>query len=205
MVLEAEPVEAGRSRRVAILVRMHHEVGAAAKRALAHRVHVADDHVRCEAALDQRVRAAVDRHDDGTHLTEVAGLSQQGEVLAVVGAPHHDQDLPPRPVDAEVGHADLVVEQVGTVLDVLDRVAHEAVQLDADARPAQLVGRGDRLRRLAVPPCDQITVDVHLTTDDADGITLVDALHQVVAQPVDQGDARGDDQQRSLVRIAAGR
>ena len=47
--------------RAAVRVGVHDELGAAAERAVGGRVHVADDHVRLEARLEDRVGAAVHR------------------------------------------------------------------------------------------------------------------------------------------------
>ncbi len=76
----------------AVVVGVHHQLGPAAQRLVGAGVHVADDHVRSVARLDQRVRAAVHAHQQWTVLADVG--PQGIQVAAVVVAADHDQHVP---------------------------------------------------------------------------------------------------------------
>ena len=67
---QAELLQALAAGGAAVGVGVHDQLGAAAQRALAGGVHVADDHVRRQARLEQRVGAAVDGDDHRAHVAD---------------------------------------------------------------------------------------------------------------------------------------
>ena len=67
-------------------------------------VHVADDHVRREALLEQRVRAAVDADEHRAHVADVR--AQRAQVALVVDAAHDDQRGPVAEVGVEARQLD---------------------------------------------------------------------------------------------------
>ena len=88
--LKFTPISSRRraARRAPVGVAVHDELGAAAKRLLAGRVHVADDHVGRQAHLQQRLGAAVDGDD---HRPLVADERPQRAQVALVLDAAHDE------------------------------------------------------------------------------------------------------------------
>ena len=71
---------------------MDEQLGAAPQRGVGDRVHVADDHVRLVAGLDQRVGAAVDADQ---HRLEVADVRPHDPQVALVAGPAGDDERVP--------------------------------------------------------------------------------------------------------------
>ncbi len=86
--LERQPqlLQAVAPGRAAVGVGVHDQLGAAAQRRLAGRVHVADDHVGRQARLEQRVGAAVDGDDHRAHVADER--PQRAQVALMLDAAH---------------------------------------------------------------------------------------------------------------------
>ena len=87
--VQAQLLQAAATGRAAVGVGVHDELRAAAQRRLAGRVHVADDHVRGEALLEQGLGAAVDGDD---HRAHVADERPQGAQVALVADAADDHE-----------------------------------------------------------------------------------------------------------------
>ena len=78
LVGQAESLEPRGAGRVPVRrVRVDDQLGAGAERLVGDRVHVADDHVRPQPELEQRVGAAVDRHEHRLEVADVAADDRQ--------------------------------------------------------------------------------------------------------------------------------
>ena len=192
------------SRRLAVGVGVHDELGAAAQRRLGRGVHVADDHVGLEALREQRVGAAVDGEDRGLHVADVG--PQRAQVLLVVDAAHDDERRPVAEVRVEARQLDAPGQQLALLEHVLDRVLRERLERVADLAAA-LVGGGadvlgllhDRRWRAA---CRR---GAPRRRGRWTRIAVGEALEERVVGQVDEVDARLDEQQRAHVRIGARR
>ena len=87
----SSPSRSSRSRpgRAPVRIGVDDQLGAAAKRLVARRVHVAEDHVGPEPRLQDRVGAAVDADQHRAHVADVG--AERAQVLAVGRAPDDDQ------------------------------------------------------------------------------------------------------------------
>ena len=184
---------------------MHDELGAAAQSLLRHRIHVADDDVGGDPLVEQGVGSPVDGDHHRLHLPQVGGPTQQAQVLLVAGAADHDQDLAAGPVGVEIRQLEVVVDQVGVVLEVLDGVLDEAVQLRSEGGPAPFVDPQDRVLVLSDADGDLASVDDHGVALDRRRVSLGDSLHESVTEGVDQRDPGAQQQQRPLVGVATRR
>ena len=104
MCAQAERLEVLAAGRAAVRVGVDDQLGAAAQRRLRGGVHVADDHVRLEAFLEQRVGAAVDADEHGLEVADVG--PQRLDVALVVDAAHDDQRRPVAEVGVEARQLD---------------------------------------------------------------------------------------------------
>ena len=84
-MLEPQALEALAPGRAAVGVGVDDQLGAAAQRLVAGRVHVAEDHVRLQPRLEDRVGAAVDADEQRPHVADVG--AQRAQVLAVGRSP----------------------------------------------------------------------------------------------------------------------
>ena len=132
--LHAQLLQAAAAGRAAVGVGVHDELRAAAQSGLSGRVHVAHDHVRGEALLEQGLGAAVDRDDHGTH---VADERPQGAQVALVAdaADDHERGAIAK-VGGEAGQLDPAGQQLALLAHVLDRVVGEALERLADLAAA---------------------------------------------------------------------
>ena len=115
---------------------MHDELRAAAQRGLAGRVHVADDHVRRQPLLEQRVGAAVDGDDHRAHVADER--AQRAQVALVADAADDDERRAVAEVGREARQLDPAGEQLALLAHVLDRVVREALERLADLLAARL-------------------------------------------------------------------
>src|SRR4051794_12951548 len=137
LVFEAQLVEAVAAGRAPVGVRVHDELGAAAKRRVAGGVHVADDDVGTEALLEDGVGAAVDGDERRLRVAHVR--LEHAEVLLVVDAADHHQRRPVAEVGVEVGQVQVPSEQLPLLADVGDRVLRERLERVPDLAAARLV------------------------------------------------------------------
>ena len=72
-----------------VRVRVHEQLGPRAERGVRDRVEVADDHVRLQPDLEQRVGASVDRDE---HRLEVPDVRAHDPEVALVARPTRDDD-----------------------------------------------------------------------------------------------------------------
>ncbi len=176
-----DPLEA---RRAAVAVGVHDQLGAAAQRALGDRVEVAHDEVGQVTGLHQGVGAAVHTDQDRAVLPDVG--AEGGDVLLVVVAAHHDQDVPALHGGADVGHPHAVDEQVALAADVLHGVHGEVFDLDRQARP-RLGHRGlDVLGRDHLALADELLVEVDLALVDAHHVAVAHAVEDLGGGAVDE-------------------
>ncbi len=131
-----EPLEALAPRRTPVGIGVHDELSAAAQRSLAGGVHVADDHVRLQPLLQQRVGTAVDGDDHGTHVADEG--AQRPQVALVADAAHDDERGAVAEVGGEARQLDSAGEQLALLAHVLDRVVREALERLPDLLAAQL-------------------------------------------------------------------
>ena len=169
-----ERLAAGRG---AVRVGVDDELAAAAQRARRGGVHVADDHVRAKAGLQQRVGAAVDGDEDGL---DVADERTQGpQVAPVVDAAHDDERGPVAEVRREARLTDLAARLV--------------------------VAAAHLIRALDVARGEQLAGAPHLATADLDVLAVAQAIEEGVVGEVDEVDARLDEEQRAHVRVGVAR
>ena len=98
-MVEAELLEALRPGRATVRIGVDDQLGARAKRGVARRVHVAQDHVRLAARLEERVRPAVNADQHRLDVADVRRAAPAGPCGRCVPA-HHDQRVAvaePRP------------------------------------------------------------------------------------------------------------
>ena len=189
-------------RSAAVVVRVHHQLGAAAQGVVGAGVHVADDHVRTEPRLDQRVRAAVHPDQQRPVLADVG--PQQVEVAAVVVAPDHDQHVPALDLGPHIGDADAFEQQLllhpevdhgvlGERLDLVRQALAGVLQLLFEDLGGVERALGDhRAVMVEQPPI------VH-----GEPLPLVDGGEDIVADVVHQRDPGVHQDPRPQVGIAA--
>ena len=135
--VQAELTDPGQPGCAAVRVGVHDQLGPAAQRLVGDRVHVAEDDVGLVAGLEQRVRAAVHRDHHRLVLADVG--PEGGEVLAVVVAADHDQDMPPA-MSVSISGAGMPVGEQGVLApEELQRVRRERFDLHARPWPAASV------------------------------------------------------------------
>ena len=185
---EAEGVQPVGAGRPPVGVRVHEQLGARAQSRVRDRVEVADDHVRLEPDLEQRIGAAVDGDE---HRLEVPDVRADDPEVALVPGPACDDDgVPVAEPRLQRRELDPVGEQLALVAEVAQRVVRERLERLGDA--ALLVGERADERVLgeldalgeprAVPP--------QVTAAHGDGLAVGDLLEQVGARRVDEADAR---------------
>ena len=81
---KTKPLDPLASRRPPVRVGVDDELGAAAKRPVGGRIHVADDHVRAPSRLEDRVGASVDPDEDRPHIVDVG--PERAQVRTTTGA-----------------------------------------------------------------------------------------------------------------------
>ena len=201
-VLEAERVEPVAAGRTALRVGVDDQLGAAAQRALARRVHVADDHVRPEALVEHRVGAAVDRHDHRPHVAHVR--PQRAQVALVAGAADDDEHRAVAQLGAQRRQLQPPGQQLALLDHALDGVAGERLERGADVGAQRLVPRRE-LRRVEHPPGgDEPPGAADLAVVQLDRVAVLKELEQVVVEGFDEVHAGLGEQQRAHVRIGAG-
>ena len=140
--VEAEPLQALPARGAAVGVGVDDDLRAAGERGVGGRVHVAEDHVRLEALLDDRVGAAVDADEHRVGVLDVG--AQRAQVAAVGRAANDDQRVPVAEVRPDRREVDLADQQLALVAHVFDRVHREVGErlVDALALALDLLGGG---------------------------------------------------------------
>ena len=146
--------------RAPVGVGVHDELGAAAQRRLAGGVHVADDHVRGQARLEQRVGAAVDGDDHRAHVPDER--PQRPQVALVVDAAHDDERGAVAEVGREARQLDPAGQQLALLAHVLDRVAREALERLADLRRLASVSARTRSQVEHLAAGEQLAPAQHL-------------------------------------------
>jgi hypothetical protein len=202
--LDAEVLHAGQAGGAAVGVGVHDDLGTAAQDVVAHRVHVADDHVRSVAGLDERVGTAVDPDQHRPVVPDVG--PQRLQVLLVVVAADDDQHVPALDLGGHVRDADAVEQQRALALHVLHRVGGEGLQLDRQPGPRLGHRLGDRLRGLlGALGEDGAVLQQQPVAVDADRRPLLDRRQHVLADAVDERDAGVDEDLGAEVGVAARR
>ena len=134
----AEAAEPLFTRSVTFAVGVDQDLGAAPKRVVGDRIHVADDHVGLPALLQQRLRAAVDGDEHGL---EVAHVRADDPEIALVAGPARDDERVPV---SEAGLQRREVDPLGEQPALLAQVAHRVV--------GELL---ERLRHTALLRCER--------------------------------------------------
>ena len=91
MVLDPELLDMGQARGASVTVGVDDDLGAAGQCLVGHGVHVAHDHGRFEACVQDGVGASVDTDDDGLVLADVG--PERLQVLLVGVTAHDHQDV----------------------------------------------------------------------------------------------------------------
>ena len=190
---------------------MDDELGAAAQRALAGGVHVADDHVRREALLEQGIGAAVDGDENRAHVADER--PQRAQVALVAHPARHDERRAIAQVGAEPRHRDASREQLALLAHVLHRVEREAlerlvyiaapgVRLGADALRVEHLAASEQL----APAQDlRARSPVRAAHPHDERLAVRHRREQRVVGEVHEQDPRLDEQLRAQVRIGAAR
>ena len=110
---------------------MHEQLGAGAQRLVGDGVHVADDHVRPVARLEQRVGAAVDRDQHGLEVADVR--LDHAQVALVARAPCDDERVAVAKAGRERREIDPFREQLSLLAQVAHRVLGERLECLGDA------------------------------------------------------------------------
>src|SRR5699024_5633593 len=201
-VLDPQRGEPLHPRGAAIAIGVHHQLGAAAQRAVGDGIHVADDHVGVEARLEHGIGAAVDADDDRAVLAQER--LEGGEVLLVVVAAHDDEHRAAVHAGGHVRGADAVQQQVPFAQHVLHGVLREQLELFGQALARDLEGGGHR--RVVLPGAggDGPVLEEHLVPGDRELLAVADLLEDGGAQAVDQHDAGVHEDPRTGVGVPAG-
>src|SRR5438105_14266056 len=108
--METHPFEPRGTGRIAVAaVRVNDDLRAAAQRVAGDGIHVADDHVRLEAVLEERVSASVDRDEHRLEVTDVR--PDDSEVALVPGTARDDERMAVAEARAQDGKVDPLREQ----------------------------------------------------------------------------------------------
>src|SRR5262249_9248413 len=185
-------------------VEMHvvDQLGAGPQRLFGHGIEVADDDVRLEPHLEERVGAAVDADQDGLVLADVG--AQRGEVGAVVVAAHYDEGVPAADLRLDRRQLDRLERHLRLALEVLEGVHPETFELAADRDPGMVHGGLDLLGGERVAGRDQLVASLDLAAVYTELLALVHTVQHVLPGSVDERDARLHDADGAAVRVAAG-
>ena len=85
----------------------------------------------------------------GSHLAEVPAAAEGVEVVLVLGAPHHDEDVAVLHLEVDLGDVGLVEEEVPLLAEVGEGVLGEALELLAHRLPGRLDAILEQLHALA--------------------------------------------------------
>ena len=198
---DAETPQALLPWRMAFAVGVDEDLRAAAERLVRDRVHVADDHVRLPALLEQRLGAAVDGDEHGPEVADVR--AHDPEVALVARAARDHEGVAIAEAGAERREVDPLGQQPALLAEIPQRVVREVLQSLGDAalllgqRSGQLVlvERAARGEARAVPE--------EARAADGQPLTVRDLLEELAVGDVDQAHAAADEEQRPGVRIAA--
>ena len=174
---EPQSVQAVGSRRPAVGVRVHEQLGTAAERGVRDRVEVADDHVRLQPDLEQRVGATVDGDE---HRLEVADIRPHDPKVALVARPAGDDDgVTVAKAGLQRRELDPVGEQLALVAEMAQRVVGERLERIGD--PALLVGERGRERRLGEldPVCEPRAVPPERATPHGHGLAVGEFVEEI--------------------------
>ena len=153
------------------------ELGAALERLVRDRVHVADDHVRLVAGLDQGVGAAVDADEHGLEVADVR--LDDVKVALHPGAAGHDERVSIPEARLHLREPDALGQKLGLVAQIAEGVLGEALERLRDA-PA-LLGQlrlEVRLRQGATGR-EARTVAEEARAADDEGLAVPDLLEEV--------------------------
>ena len=171
------------------------------QRGLAGRVHVADDHVRAQPRLKQRLGAAVDRDEHGAHVADER--AQRAQVVLMLDAAHDHQRGAVAEVGGEARQVDPPGEQFALLAHVLDRVAREPLQRLSHLAPAGL-GLRAHARQIQHDSLGQEPIAAqHLGVADGDRLAIGEAIKQRVIGQVNEVGAGLHQQLRAEVRVGA--
>ena len=179
---------------------MHDQLGTAGQGRVGDGVHVPDDEVRPVARFEQGVGAAVHADEDRSVLPDVR--TQRDDVLLVVVAADHDQDLATLEVGLDVGNAHAVEQEVAFLAEVLHGVARERLELGGQPRTGLLHRGRHGFRRLLDALGHDVAPAVERLGVQAYGVALAQPTEHVRAYVVDQGDAGVDQDLRPEVGVA---
>ena len=205
---------------MAVGVRVHDQLRAAAQRLLAGRVHVADDHVGSESLFEQRLGPAVDRDDHGPHVADER--PQRAQVALVTDAAHDDERRAIAKVGREARQLDPARQQLALLAHVLHGVAREALERLSDLTPPGLGFGTHAIEIEHLPAREELPLEQHLARDrlprcaarrarrrpaqrfpghHGQPVSLGQRLEQRVVGQVHEQDARFDQQLRSQVGV----
>ena len=197
----AETAQPLLARGVAFAVGVDQDLGAAPKRVVRDRVHVADDHVGLPALLQQRLGAAVDGHE---HRLEVTDVRPDDPEIPLVAGPARDDE---RVAVSEAGLQRGEVDPLGEQPALLTQVAHRVVrELLKRLRHSTLLccERTDELALLECPAGgDTRPVPEEAPAANGEPLTVRDLLEELSAGHVDQPDTSANEEERAWVRVSA--
>jgi hypothetical protein len=198
--VEPEALKPSRARGLAVAVGVDEELGATAKRPVGDGVHVADDHVRPHARVEQCVRAPVDADDDRFEVTDVRPDDRQ--VALVTGATGDDQRVALPEARLQRREGDPLGQEPSLLAQIAEGVLGELLQRLGHPRP--LLGQRDlELVRLKRAPRHQ-TRPVLEDARPADGyvIAVGKLVEELCLRGIDQPHPASHEQQRSRIREA---
>ena len=196
-----EPLAPGRA---AVGVGVDDQLGAAAQRLVAGRVHVAEDHVGLQPRLEHRVGAAVDGDDQRAHVADVG--AQRLQVAAVVGrrgrrsATWRSRKRGPRRREAR----SLPVSSSPSSRTCAIVFSANSAQRLVD--PLALLARAARASSSTSstrPREHVLAVATHLAAVDRHRVAVAEHLEERRRGRVDQQDPGPGQHQRAGVRVAA--
>jgi hypothetical protein len=203
-VLELESLETRASRGIPVPVCVHHQLGPALQNPVRRRIHVADDQVGLQAALEERVASAVDPDQDGPEIPDVG--TDRLEVAAVVRAAHDDQRVAVAKVGSQVRDLELPDQDLALLADVYERVLGEVLDRLSDPVLLLALDRGQLLERPHLPLGDEAARPDHGPPRHDHHVAVAQVVEQGRADRVDKMHARADEDQRAWIRVpAAGR
>src|SRR6185503_4110260 len=198
---EPEPVDALAPGGAAVGIGVDDELGAALERLVRDRVHVAHDHVRLVAGLEEVVGAAVDADEHGLEVADVR--LDDVQVALHPGAAGHHEGMPVAKARLHLREPDPFGKELRLVTKVPEGVLGEALERLGDA--ASLLGQfrlDVRLRQGAAGREPRAVAEEARAADD-EGLAVPDLLEEIgVAVHVDEPDPAAHQLERPGVREA---
>jgi hypothetical protein len=181
---------------------MDDELSAALEGAVGDRVHVAHDHVRLVAGLDERVGAAVDAHEDGPEVADVR--LDDPQVALHPRAAGDDERVPVAEAGLHLREPHALGEKLRLVAKVAQRVLGEALERLGDSAALLRELRFELALRQCAADREPGAVAEETRTADDQRLAVTYLLEKVrLAVYVDEPHAAADKLQRAGVRESA--